>query len=263
MKYILKSEARTPTITSQKRIQEAILKVKPDVEELLSWYQNYSENCAFRLAFDIDYLVKYLPYGVSVLDVGSIPPIFPVAITALGYNVHGVDIAPERFQSLISVNNLDIKKVNVETEKLPFPDNTFDAVVLNEVFEHLRINPIHTLSEILRVLKPQGILFLSTVNLTSLTGWKNLILQNKLPDDLYTEYSKIKKLGHMGHVRVYTPDEVTVFLSKIGLDAEIVVYRGHDGSALTLRKLFVNAIYFLFPRLRPYFSVIARKRSVS
>jgi len=48
---------------------------------------------------------------------------------------------------------------------LPFSDNTFDVVVFSEVIEHIPKNSEdHALEEIKRVLKPKGILILSTPN---------------------------------------------------------------------------------------------------
>lgn len=51
-----------------------------------------------------------------------------------------------------------MKEVNFEEEPLPFADDAVDVVVFNEVFEHLRVNPIFTFREINRVLRPQGTL---------------------------------------------------------------------------------------------------------
>jgi SAM-dependent methyltransferase len=42
----------------------------------------------------------------------------------------------------------------------PFPDNTFDSILVNQVFEHV-FNPTEFLSEISRVLKDQGILLMT------------------------------------------------------------------------------------------------------
>jgi ubiquinone/menaquinone biosynthesis C-methylase UbiE len=49
-----------------------------------------------------------------------------------------------------------------DAHKLPFPDKSFDLITLFMVLEHLE-NPEKALSEIARVLKPKGILLLTTV----------------------------------------------------------------------------------------------------
>jgi SAM-dependent methyltransferase len=60
--------------------------------------------------------------------------------------------------------DLDVKKfphVRADVEHLPIGDNMFDTVVCLEVMEYV-IDPQETLSEIRRVLKPDGKLILST-----------------------------------------------------------------------------------------------------
>lgn len=45
--------------------------------------------------------------------------------------------------------------------KLPFDNEEFDSIVMNEVFEHV-FNPDDLLTEVYRVLKPEGVLLLTT-----------------------------------------------------------------------------------------------------
>ncbi len=59
-----------------------------------------------------------------------------------------------------------------DTRYLPFPDNHFDAVVLNGVFEHLATNTVgdpksvqeRYLKEVLRILKPEGQVYIGIEN---------------------------------------------------------------------------------------------------
>ena len=81
--------------------------------------------------------------GGKVLDVGALPG----HMMRLLDNAQGVDIAPERMNL-----ELDIKKCDIENEPLPFDDETFDTVLLLEVWEHLRVDPKAVLLEISRVL---------------------------------------------------------------------------------------------------------------
>ena len=54
--------------------------------------------------------------------------------------------------------------VNLEQDLLPYPDNTFDAVLFCEVIEHLTQDPTFTLAELHRVLRPGGYLLITTPN---------------------------------------------------------------------------------------------------
>lgn len=80
--------------------------------------------------------------------------------------VHGVDIAEEA----IAYAKEHWQKTNInfsigDSLNIPFSDNTFDVVVAFEVFEHLT-DWRKFLSEIKRVLKPNGKVYLSTPNKT-------------------------------------------------------------------------------------------------
>jgi SAM-dependent methyltransferase len=57
--------------------------------------------------------------------------------------------------------------VNLEEERLPTPDSTYDLVLCLEVIEHLEKDPMAMLNEINRVLKESGLIYLTTPNATS------------------------------------------------------------------------------------------------
>ena len=164
MRYSIASEAMQPSAESMDIIHKSIDKIRPDLDTLNQWYENYSKRQKKRLAFDLDHLQHYVPHESLVLEIGSIPLILTIGMSQLSYKVQGVDISPERFESAIHLNKLDIRKMDIETEKLDFESDQFDVVLFNELFEHLRVNPIHTLGEVHRVLKPNGTLMLSTPN---------------------------------------------------------------------------------------------------
>lgn len=78
----------------------------------------------------------------------------------LGY-IAGVDPDPIVYQNPF-LN--DAKVLDLKTEKIDFPDNTFDIAYADNVFEHLS-DPKTTLVELFRVLKPGGILMAKTPNI--------------------------------------------------------------------------------------------------
>lgn len=65
---------------------------------------------------------------------------------------------------------LDAIAVYGNGEYLPFADESFDIITCSEVLEHIR-NPIRALSEMHRVLKPAGLLLLSTPSMLAEKGW--------------------------------------------------------------------------------------------
>lgn len=61
---------------------------------------------------------------------------------------------------------VEFARVNIEHERIPLADASADALVCNQVIEHLK-NVFHAMEEMARVLRPGGILLLSTPNLAA------------------------------------------------------------------------------------------------
>ena len=252
---------RCPDARHIATINNAIKLCTPSKREIFDWYNIYAESQKLRLMFDLEIIERFINRDANILEFGSCPPILTVALKHTGYSVCGLDLAPDRFERVCRDESLSIKKVNFEQEYLPFPDNTFDVVVFNEIFEHLRINPIFTFREINRILKPQGTLLLSTSNLISLKGWWNLAVMGESANRIYDAFDKLETLGHAGHVRLYTPLEVTTFLENMGFDIRVICHRG-DGwrSPSKWISAIRNAIPNIFPRLRTHFTIVATTR---
>ena len=259
MTFVRISEPWSPAPESRKQIDEAISCIAPDDAAMIDWFQRYSCGQRKRLTLDVEHVANWARLGDRIVEFGSLPPILTVALTRAGYNVRGLDLKPERFQSTIDSQNLNITKIDFEVEALPMRDGEYDVAIFNEVFEHLRINPIFTMREVHRILKPDGVLMLSTPNLTSWKGWQHFAFKGRLAPDMYLEFSKLDRLGHMGHVRIYSVGEVVSFLRRIGFSIETVVHRGEFQTRRLWERRLVNGILRLCPRLRTSFSVIARK----
>ena len=65
-------------------------------------------------------------------------------------DLYGIDIRDEKSEGFV------FKECNLETESIPFEDNTFDFVYSKSVLEHVK-NTDNFISEALRVLKPGGV----------------------------------------------------------------------------------------------------------
>lgn len=242
-----------------KEISSHVLASDPALNQ---WLGEYSKTHMSRIAQDLHLTRIFFPNNSKLLDVGSIPPLFIGAAQRIGYDISGLDIGPDRLSETIAALQLNIRQCDVEKEPIPFESGTFDGVVFNEIFEHLRMNPIETLLEVKRVLKPGGLLVLSTPNSLSLRHILRTLASGRIGPDIYDEFEKLGSLGHMGHVREYTVNEVAEFLSKLGFHIQDVVYRGRFGTSQALassKAIAANLVCQVIPRLRPFFTLIARK----
>ncbi|RLI00134.1 hypothetical protein DRO19_00330 [Candidatus Bathyarchaeota archaeon] len=194
----------------------------------------------------------------KILDVGCVPGHFTVLLKRLGCDVVGVDINPDRCSKFFEKHGVEVKRVDVEVEPLPFPDGCFDTVLFLEMIEHLRINPLFALREIHRVLKPNGTMILTTPNIT-LTKRIRAFLGKSWQGNPAAEFSKLEKIGHMGHIRLYTLQEIKELLECTGFKIQKCHYIGKKKGGWKSKIL-----YLLFPSekaFRPYICIISKNEA--
>jgi SAM-dependent methyltransferase len=239
-------------------VDRTAARLQPDEASLAPWFTAYVREHRSRLAADLRLVERHVSPAARLLEYGAVPLVTTAALGSLGYEVHAVDIRPARFERSIADLGLDVACCDVETAPVPFASASFDAVLFNELLEHLRINPVFTLREACRVLRPGGRLLLSTPNLRSFRGLANLLVSGRAlttSGGVYEQFEKLETIGHMGHVREYTAREVTDLVSRCGFDVEAVVFRGGHGAGL------VGLAERLASAWRPFFTVVASRRA--
>lgn len=103
----------------------------------------------------------------SILDIGCGSQPFFLLNTKFG-NKYGIDPF-----SRGKVDGIIIKKINVETDSIPFKDNSFKVIVMLAVFEHINEDRLSfVLSEIKRTLVKDGVFIMTTP-----APWGHLILR--------------------------------------------------------------------------------------
>jgi SAM-dependent methyltransferase len=122
-------------------------------------------------------------------------------------------------------------KLDCEHEPFPYPSNTIDNVVMFNVLEHLITDPMYPLLEIHRVLKPNGLLFISTPNLASPRGIGKL-LKGANPQ-LYSKFL-VRGANAVGlsHAREYTSAEVIYMLSSAGFSVTLASFSANPSDNL-------------------------------
>jgi len=106
----------------------------------------------------------------KVLDVPANDGALAQRIQKLGFDVECGDIDPLRFKAV----NLNCGYTDLN-RRWPYEKKQFDIVICTEGIEHLE-NPWHVIREINRILKKQGMLFLSTPNILSLKSRLSYLL---------------------------------------------------------------------------------------
>jgi ubiquinone/menaquinone biosynthesis C-methylase UbiE len=103
----------------------------------------------------------------SWLDCGCASGGYTIALARHGADeVIGLDLEADRIARAQAERPPDLMNVSfacASSEELPFPDERFDGVLLNEVLEHVG-DERATLAEIRRVLRPGGVLALMSPN---------------------------------------------------------------------------------------------------
>ncbi len=122
------------------------------------------------------WFTKYLNKNDVLLDLGSGNGQNAIKAAKVAKKVIACEIdekliaQAKTFAKLKRVKNIKWEKANLE-QKLKFEDTSFDKVLFLDVLEHLK-NRDQILSEVRRILKPNGLLFLGIPN--SQTSWKKL-----------------------------------------------------------------------------------------
>jgi len=111
-------------------------------------------------------LVKFagVRSGQRVLDVGCGTGVVAITAARLGAKVCGVDLTPElleRAQENSRIAAVEVDWREGDAEQLPYSDGTFD-VVLSQFGHMFAPRPDVTMREMLRVLKPSGVIAFST-----------------------------------------------------------------------------------------------------
>ena len=130
------------------------------------WEREYIETSYHRIKKTLS-ILKLKP-GDKILEIGCDSGLFSLILKGKFKDIkhQAVEINPERIKVAI-FRGIDVRKVDVEKEKLPFGDNCFDVILFTEVLEHLS-NPLLSLSEIKRVVKLNGTVIISTPNAVGL-----------------------------------------------------------------------------------------------
>ncbi|MGI0135271.1 MAG: class I SAM-dependent methyltransferase, partial [Candidatus Micrarchaeaceae archaeon] len=160
----------------------------------------------------------------------------PVSTMKQHISFPGFDGAAEEF-------DVEFANANIESDTLPFENETFDAILFCEVLEHMTMDPLHAMLEIKRVLKQGGKLILTTPNSARLENAVSFIEGR----NIYDPYSRYGPHGR--HNREYTRHELALLLEHCGFDVEqLFTANVHDDIMPDpARNPFINSVIRSIP----------------
>ena len=154
---------------------------------------------------------------------------------------------PEAYEKAYREYKCEFVAADICKAQLPFADGKFSVVTFSEVLEHLPVEQVSfVFSELARVIRPGGILIVSSPNQASLENRIKLLKGKSILD----MPNPIDSLGGVfGHIRLYTPAEIKSTVSKLGFRLEASQIEtnisGYRGTAKSLRR----RMYQLYERL--------------
>jgi len=152
--------------------------------------------------------------------------------TVIGVDWSATALAQARARGLLVIQG------EVDTAGLPLPDGCADVVIMSELIEHL-VDTDTAVDEVRRVLRPGGVLLLSTPNLAA---WFNRGLVGLGIQPVFSEVSLrgvYGRPGHevVGHLRLFTRRALVEFLTARGFRCERVLGAPYHDVPRLLRPL--------------------------
>lgn len=160
-----------------------------------------------------------------ILDIGCATGIFLDGMQNRGWDPYGIE--PNQQAADYAKKRFKIEVFNGYLEEANLSDSSFDVITLWDVLEHVQ-NPNVFFEEILRILKPGGIVI---GTLPNATAWERY---------LFGEYWVGWEIPR--HYRSHTPTTIRNFLKQHGfLNIELFSFIGRHGAFLLSVQFWLNS----------------------
>jgi methionine biosynthesis protein MetW len=209
---------------------------------LTEYVRRYDSLTSEAALYDIparkEYLLKEIGRGKRVLDLGCLGGRISRLIKDQNNDVYGVEVNA-RAAEQAEKRGIRVKQFDLN-DGIPFEDGFFDVINACEIIEHI-YDTKYLLEECHRVLKPDGVLILTTPNLNSLKNRIKVLLGGypallgAFPEDHFGE-----------HIRVFNLDKIHELADHVGFS----VAHAQGIAGLTRRSLQYR-LFAPLVRLRP------------
>lgn len=233
---------------------------------------NLSVEAQERYRLIRELLVADVPPPARVVELGAAPGDQIAMLADLGYDAVAVELgvasdnwsdgSSGRMVDLLERAGVELVLWDLEHSPYPLPDASFDAVVMTEVYEHLRDYPVQSLLEVRRILRPGGRLYFTTPNAAYVLNRVRLLRGGSVYSPLA---DWIGGLPHARHAREYTFAEIHELFSHAGLAVRLATSRhfhqqsGRAGPLMVAAKRAVDTVARLRPSLGPAIVVVGER----
>lgn len=218
-------------------------------------------------------LLPRLERGATVLDLGAFPgtllrllrqvrPDHDLRLIAAGMiqtEIFEADLRTNGIESILV--NLDPQYDGCRSTPLPdeydiaLPDQSVDVVIASEIVEHL-ISPVHLFQASAKVLKPGGLLLITTPNQARLHDRLALLRgrspNTALPEGILAPGDNLWR----HHIRIYCMHEIEEIFRHCGFE---VVHREFIDERPWNRRSLLKSVLYAIPSLRHCQMVMGRK----
>ncbi len=216
-------------------------------------YKGIREMAAYRLHADVFKILEpYLKKDMHVVDFGCGQGAFSQRLVDAGMIVDACDLDTEQIKA--EVNKKITLDLNLDIDLSLFP-RKYDVLIAMEILEHLH-NPWKYLGDCLRLLKDDGIILLSTPNISNFVSRLRFLMRGSLIAFEKTD------LVH-GHITPLSFIQIENLCEHFGLE---IVKKGYAGP-IPLFHFFGFSVFSVFrnsvlPLLYPLMSGPKRGRAL-
>jgi methionine biosynthesis protein MetW len=217
-----------------------------------------------RISASVALLSRVMAFrGARIVELGcGDGSLFVEVANALSIrDVYGVDIDEVALKKAAG-RGVKVFKADFNSDPLPFKDGFFDAILMEEVIEHL-VNPDNAIREAHRVLKAGGLFLLSTPNLA---WWLNRLALLLGYQPYWSECSTMYNVGKFkrnqgqplsGHLRLYTYKALKQLLELHGF--KVIASKGITYNNLPSAFKHLDNLISKMPSLAQIVMVLAQK----
>ncbi len=158
-----------------------------------------------RVIYWLESILKYCLPPAKVLEIGSGHGGFVAMLNQVGFNAAGLELSP--WVVKYARDHFQIEMYEGPIEEQSITPSSIDCILLMDVLEHLS-NPVATLQTCLKVLKPDGMIFVQTPAYDNVSSYNQL---KKLGDPF------IDLLIPIEHLYLFNKESVLKLLGRIGV----------------------------------------------